>query len=101
GAFLGTLQIPSSVTNVQGVTWKAPYFYFSGSKLSRVLYQNGTLATQAETLWTAPTTVQGIGFDGSNLYQVLQSGSTTEYTYTLTTPKFATPIAIGTGTWNA
>ena len=52
-----------------------------------MLYQNGALATQAETIWTAPTTVQGLGFDGSNLLQVLQSGSTTEYIWTLAEPE--------------
>ncbi len=100
GSFLGTLPIPSSVTNIQGVAWKAPYFYFGGNQLFRVLYQNGTLASQAETLWTAPTTGQGLGFDGSNLYQILQSGSTTEEAWTLTTAKFATPVGVGTGNWN-
>ncbi len=100
GSFLGTLQVPSSVTNIQGVAWKAPYFYFSGTQLSRVLYKNGSLDSQAEPLWTAPTTVQGIGFEGSNLYQILQSGSTTEVAWTLTTTRFATPIGAGTGNWN-
>ena len=70
GNFLGTLQIPSSVVSIQGVAYKAPYFYFSDgthSAIERVLYQNGALSSQAETVWTAPTTVQGLGFDGEPL----------------------------------
>jgi autotransporter-associated beta strand protein len=103
GNFLGSLELPSTVVNVQGVAWKAPYFYFSdgnNSSIQRVLYQNGTLASQSEAIWTAPTTVQGLGFDGSNLLQVLQSGSTTEPIWTLASAKFATPITTGSGVWN-
>lgn len=104
GSFLGTLQIPAAVQGIQGVAWKAPYFYFSDgsdSTIRRVLYQNGVLSTQAELVWNAPTTVQGLAFDGSNLFQVLQSGSTSESAVSLTTLKFATPVATGTGTWNS
>jgi autotransporter-associated beta strand protein len=103
GNFLGSLELPSTVVNVQGVAWKAPYFYFSdanNSSIQRVLLQNGTLASQSEAIWTAPTTVQGLGFDGSNLLQVLQSGSTTEPIWTLASAKFATPITTGSGAWN-
>ncbi len=103
GNFLGTLQIPSSVVTIQGVAYKAPYFYFSDgthSAIERVLYQNGVLANQAETVWTAPTTVQGLGFDGPNLLQVLQSGSTTEYAWTLASAKFNTITTTGSGSWN-
>jgi autotransporter-associated beta strand protein len=103
GSFLGTLQIPASVQGIQGVEWKAPYFYFSDGQngtIQRVLYQNGTLAAQAQLVWTAPTTVQGLGFDGANLLQVLQSGSATEYAWTLTSSKFATSSTAGFGSWN-
>src|SRR5213076_2703904 len=57
-------------------------------------------ASQAETVWTAPTTEQGLAFDGSNLMQVLQSGSTTEYEFTLASAKFNTIATNGTGAWN-
>jgi autotransporter-associated beta strand protein len=103
GSFLGTLELPATVLSVQGVAWKAPYFYFSdgnNSTIQRVLYQNGVLSTQSEAIWTAPTTVQGLGFDGGNLLQVLQSGSTTEPIWTLTSAKFATPMTTGAGAWN-
>lgn len=103
GNFLGTFQIPTSITGIQGVAWKAPYFYFSAgnsSSIQRVAFQNGVLASQAEPVWTAPTTVQGLGFDGSNLLQVLQSGGTTEITWTLGSAKFATPVTPGSGFWN-
>ncbi len=103
GNFLGTLQIPASVISIQGVAYKAPYFYFSDathSAIERVLYQNGALANQAETVWTAPTTVQGLAFDGANLWQILQSGSTTEYAFGLASAKFNSVVANGTGSWN-
>jgi autotransporter-associated beta strand protein len=103
GNFLGALQLPASLQGIQGVEWKAPYFYFSSgqnSTLQRVLYQNGALATQAETVWNASTTVQGLGFDGANLLQVLQSGSTSEGAETLTSSKFSTAVAAGFGSWN-
>jgi autotransporter-associated beta strand protein len=103
GNFLGTLQIPSSVTGIQGVEYKAPYFYFSDhthSAIERVLYQNGALAAQAETVWTSPTTVQGLGFDGPNLLQVLQAGSTYEIAWTLASAKFNTLSTVGSGSWN-
>jgi autotransporter-associated beta strand protein len=103
GNFIGTLQIPASVQEIQGVEWKAPYFYFSdgqNSTIQRVLYQNGALAAQAQLVWTAPTTVQGLGFDGANLLQVLQSGSSTEYAFTLTSSKFNTISTTGFGSWN-
>ena len=103
GNFLGTLQIPSSVITIQGVAYKAPYFYFSDgthSAIERVLYQNGVLASQAQTVWTAPTTVQGLAFDGGNLWQVLQSGSTTEYAFGLASAQFNTVATSGTGSWN-
>ena len=103
GNFLGTLQIPSSVVTIQGVAYKAPYFYFSDgthSAIERVLYQNGVLASQAQTVWTAPTTVQGLAFDGANLWQVLQSGSTTEYAFGLASAQFNTVATSGTGSWN-
>ena len=58
------------------------------------------LADQAETVWTAPTTVQGLGFDGPNLWQVLQSGSTTEEAFALASAKFNTITTTGTGSWN-
>ncbi len=103
GNFLGTLQIPSSVVTIQGVAYKAPYFYFSDgthSAIERVLYQTGALASQAQTVWTAPTTVQGLAFDGANLWQVLQSGSTTEYALGLASAQFNTVATSGTGSWN-
>jgi autotransporter-associated beta strand protein len=103
GNFLGTLQIPSSVVSIQGVAYKAPYFYFSDgthSAIERVLYQDGVLADQAETVWTAPTTVQGLGFDGANLWQVLQAGSTTEVAWELASAKFNTIATNSLGSWN-
>ena len=33
GAYLGNLQIPTSIAGIQGVAWKAPYFYFNGTFL--------------------------------------------------------------------
>ncbi len=103
GNFLGALQIPSSIVGIQGVAWKGSYFYFSdtnGNRIDRVLYQNGVLSSQAETVWYSPTTVQGLGFDGANLLEVLQGGSTYEITYTLASSRFNSPSSVGLGTWN-
>ena len=86
GAFLGTLPIPATITNVQGVAWKSPYLYFSSSNtlpggngggIERVLYQNGVLSSQAELIWNQTSSVQGLGFDGSDILEATQPGGAT------------------------
>ncbi len=94
GGFLGTLQLPSNVTGIQGVTWRAPYFYLSavesyGNLVQRVLYQNGTLSSQVENIWQATGSVQGLCFEGSHILQTVQSGTATEYVVTLASAGFS------------
>ena len=84
GRFLGTLDIPSTVTNIQGVEWSAPYFYFSaaggsrGNRIERVRLAGGVLDGTSEIVVNGYTTVQGLAFDGDIALQAFQSGSTTE-----------------------
>ncbi len=110
GAFLGTLPIPATITNIQGVAWKAPYLYFSSSNslpggngggIERVLYQNGVLSNQAELVWNANTTVQGLGFEGSNLLEALQSGGSDNIVATFASGKFTSVGNGATATWNS
>lgn len=100
GTYLGNLQIPAGISNIQGVAYKAPYFYFSGTTLDRVLYQNGTLANQDQVMWQTPNTVQGLTIEGSNILQVLQSGSTTSTVETLSSLGFTQMNPTGFNAWN-
>lgn len=100
GAYLGNLQIPSSVTDIQGVAYKAPYFYFSGLTLDRVLYQNGVLSSQSQVVWQTGSTVQGLTVSGSSILQVLQGGSAYEVVATLTSNGFTQMSPTGFNAWN-
>jgi hypothetical protein len=84
GQFLGTLSIPSTITDIQGIEWKAPYFYFSasgqgGNQISRVALTDAGLAANSELVARGFRTVQGMAIDGDLAYQALQSGSTFEF----------------------
>ncbi len=102
GAFLGSLPIPATITDIQGVAWKAPYFYFSAGTtlpgstggIQRVLYQNGKLSSQAELVWNYSATVQGIGFEGSNILEAIQPGGKEDQIATFASGKFT---SVGNG----
>ncbi len=68
--------------------------------MQRVLYLNGVLSPNAETVWQAPNTVQGLTFEGPNILQIIQSGSTTEYAMTLSSSGFKQPNSALFNAWN-
>jgi autotransporter-associated beta strand protein len=100
GAYLGNLQIPSGISGIQGVAYKAPYFYFSGTGMDRVLYQNGVLGNQAQVMWQSSNTFQGLTVEGSNILQVLQGGATNATVETLSGDGFTQMNPTGFNAWN-
>ena len=109
GQYLGTLPIPTTITNIQGVAWKAPYFYFSSSNslpgstggVERVLYQNGVISSQAQLVWNYTATVQGVGFDGNNMLEAIEPGGTEDQIATFASGKFTSVGSGATTTWNS
>ena len=109
GNFLGTLPIPATITNIQGVAWKAPYFYFSSSNslpggngggIERVLYQNGVMSSTAQLVWNANASVQGIGFQGNNILEALQTGGSDNIVATFASSRFNSVGSGAVATWN-
>jgi autotransporter-associated beta strand protein len=105
GAYLGNLPIPTTVSQIQGVAWKAPYFYFSGTTgsagtIDRVLYQNGVLSNQSQVMWQGGGTMQGLTVSGSDILQVIQGGSTWEVVQTLSSAAFTQISPTGFNAWN-
>ena len=88
GDFLGALDIPASITSIQGVEWKDGSFYFSavggaaGNRIERVPLLGDHLATYSELLLSGQSTFQGIGFAGELGLITTESGATTETIYT-------------------